>query len=1377
MTSQHEPSYKAAQSTAHARAQGYRRKDLGPLTHETAITEPPETDMGGDKESDETFRLAVEATQVGIIDYDPLTGRQTFSEEAIRMWGFEPHSQPTPDRVLAAVHPDDRDIASSATRASLDPEGTGGFAIEHRIVRPDGSVRWIAASAKTVFAEHGGQRQAVRSIGIMFDVTDRKLRDEALRAAEESLRLRNEQLSLVARVSQMLLLNRSTEQELLNRIFLDVAQSIGADVLLSYQPADPTSLSLRHWTGLTDQEHANLATLRYGEMLCGRVAEERRSIVLEDIANLTSDESDAVRSQGYLSYAGFPLLSGDELLGTVAFISKSKPYFAEGEVQTLQTICEQIAATLDRHRLATELAASEERHRLAIDGAGLGTWDVDLTSGVATWNQIHRKIQGIANDAGAPSIQRWRERIHVDDLDRVLSHIEQARRTHGHVAVEHRIRRADTSEIRWHSLYGRFTYNEAGEAVRLSGVSQDITDRKLAEEDVKFHHDLLMAVFEYMPVAINIIGGDDLRLIFANRSYRAIAFNKGDPVGKTLDELWPETGQDFTAICRRVLETGEAYHAVDEPSYIQRSPDGPTEKAWFTWSLNRIRLPGEGSWGLLNVAWETSQRVKAEEALRESEERFRNMADQAPVMIWITNAEGYCTYLSQSWYEFTGQTPDTGLGFGWLSAVHPEDARNAEEIFRVATKNGTAFSIDYRLRRQDGQYRWAIDSAHPRFADSGEFMGFIGSVIDITERKQVEDTLRVSGESFRQLVEHSPFGIYAVDADFRLAMVSAGAQKVFQNVRPLLGRDFDEVLHIIWPEPFATDAINHFKHVLATGESYHAPSTVEYRADIGQSEAYDWKLERVTLPDGRAGVVCHFYDLSERQRYEETLRVAQNRLETALEASQVVLFHQDLDLRYTWVHNPALGMSASDLIGKRDSEVLEHAEDAAQLDEIKYAAILTGTAQRGEVQVRSSGESRFYDLNVQPDRAANGTIRGVNCAAIDVTERKRMEGALRENDRRKDEFLATLSHELRNPLATLQSGLEVLRLNPDDHKGIGETSEMMRRQLAHLVALVDDLLEVSRITRGKLKLRHELVDISNAIEAAVETCRPMIEEAGHHLRVTLTEQSIYVVGDPHRLSQSFANLLNNATKYTPRGGSIAITVSTDGDHVVVAVTDSGIGIAEDQLGRVFEMFTQVENESSNYAGLGIGLSLVKSLVELHHGSIWAESAGRGLGSTFKIRLPVANEQAVEQTELCDPSNDATLPCPWSRILIVDDNVIAGNLLSLVIKMLGHEVATASNGLEAIEYGQKFQPQIILMDIGMPVMDGYEAARKIRTEQWGKDILLVALTGWGQDDDRKKSRDAGFDDHLVKPVDANVIQQVFNKWTRLGRIRMSDASSR
>jgi signal transduction histidine kinase len=371
-----------------------------------------------------------------------------------------------------------------------------------------------------------------------------------------------------------------------------------------------------------------------------------------------------------------------------------------------------------------------------------------------------------------------------------------------------------------------------------------------------------------------------------------------------------------------------------------------------------------------------------------------------------------------------------------------------------------------------------------------------------------------------------------------------------------------------------------------------------------------------------------------------------------------------------------------------------------------------------------------------------------------LEETRRTAEALKEADRRKDEFLATLAHELRNPLAPLVSGLKVLGLAADPPT-VARTHAIMGRQLDHLVRLVDDLLDISRVTSGKVQLRREGIDLRDAIGAAVETSRPLIEAAGHTLSVRLPDVPLPLHADPTRVAQVVANLLTNAAKYTPDGGRIDVTAERDGDSAVVRVTDTGMGIPADMLPKVFDLFTQVgKHLDRSQGGLGIGLALVRRLVEMHGGSVVAESAGAGRGSTFTVRLPAG----VSAT----PASAAEPPSPppaARRVLVVDDNADAANSLALLLELGGHRTAVAYTGAEAVPTARTFRPEVVFLDIGLPGMNGYEVAAALRQAEGGSRAVLVALTGWGAEEDRRRSREAGFDFHLVKPVDSSQLGAV------------------
>jgi signal transduction histidine kinase len=400
-----------------------------------------------------------------------------------------------------------------------------------------------------------------------------------------------------------------------------------------------------------------------------------------------------------------------------------------------------------------------------------------------------------------------------------------------------------------------------------------------------------------------------------------------------------------------------------------------------------------------------------------------------------------------------------------------------------------------------------------------------------------------------------------------------------------------------------------------------------------------------------------------------------------------------------------------------------------------------------------NGTERSIEDSAAPIRDAAGKISGAVMVFHDVTERRLTENALKEADKKKDEFLATLAHELRNPLVPIRNGLKLLKLSANDPAATEETRAMMDQALNQMVRLVDDLLDVSRITTGKLQLRKERVELAAVMRSAIETSRPLIDERGHKLIVKLPPEPILIDADPIRMAQVFSNLLNNAAKYSEEGGEITLSAELQGNDVVVRFTDRGIGIRADDLPRIFDIFAQVNTDSERAeGGLGIGLSLVKRLVEMHGGSIEVSSAGPGSGSEFTARLPTTSAARLSVLYPKEAEEETASIATKRRILIVDDNRLSSQSTAMLLRMAGHEVATAHDGVQGVEYARSFQPEVILMDIGLPQLNGYEAARDIRQESWGKNIFLIAVTGFGQDEDRRRSLEAGFNYHFVKPID-------------------------
>jgi signal transduction histidine kinase/ActR/RegA family two-component response regulator len=370
-------------------------------------------------------------------------------------------------------------------------------------------------------------------------------------------------------------------------------------------------------------------------------------------------------------------------------------------------------------------------------------------------------------------------------------------------------------------------------------------------------------------------------------------------------------------------------------------------------------------------------------------------------------------------------------------------------------------------------------------------------------------------------------------------------------------------------------------------------------------------------------------------------------------------------------------------------------------------------------------------------------------AYLDIARLREAESDLRELDQRKNEFLATLAHELRNPLAPLRNGLEVMRLAGTDSLMAGKARAMMERQLGQMVRLVDDLLDVSRVSRGKIELRREEVDLAAVLRSAIETSQPLMDERGHEFVADIPDAKIAIHGDFTRLAQVFANLLNNAAKYTPGGGRVTLEVKPRDREVAVTVRDNGLGIPADMATQVFDIFTQVDRSFERMqGGLGIGLSIAKRLVEMHGGTIELASEGVGLGSAFTVLLPARIEGSESPHE-----------APRRRVLVADDNCDAATTLAMILEMLGNEVRVAHDGEQAVSVAAEFHPDAILLDIGMPRLDGYGACQRIRLLPGMSAAFIVALTGWGHDDDKDRARAAGFDRHLVKPVDPEALQQL------------------
>ncbi len=695
-----------------------------------------------------------------------------------------------------------------------------------------------------------------------------------------------------------------------------------------------------------------------------------------------------------------------------------------------------------------------------------------------------------------------------------------------------------------------------------------------------------------------------------------------------------------------------------------------------------------------------------------------------------------------------------------LTLVHPDDVEHHRATLAAAAAAGEAFVSQFRMVRPDnGAVQWMEERGHAVRDESGRPIRMVGVNMDITVRKEAEAASHQSEERLAFVRRSSGVGFWYCDLPFDVLQWDELVKDHF-HLPPDATVTIDTFYDRIHPED-REPTRQAIERSIADRTRY----TTDYRTVDPGTGAVKWVRAIGRTFYAADGTPTRFdgvtLDVTNQKRAEASLRESEERFRLMADAAPVMIWLSGTDKLVSWYNKPWLaftGRTMEQEVGHGATEVV-HPDDIGRTLPLYLAAFDSRAPFSMEYRVRRhDGEFRWLICNGVPRYASGGEFQGYVGSCFDVTDYKNAEAELRDADRRKDEFLATLAHELRNPLAPIRNGLEVIGM-AEASAAIERTRSMMDRQLTHLVRLVDDLLDVSRVTSGLLQLRRGPLELRSVITAAVETSRPAIEQAGHHLAVVVPEEPIFVDGDLIRLAQVLSNLLNNSAKYTRRGGHISLTVGREEETAMVTVKDDGIGIPPAMLHRVFDMFTQVDRTlERTTGGLGIGLSLVKGLVEMHGGTIEARSEGEGMGSEFTLRLPVVTPDVT----VADPTNgrgQEVVTPDRRRILVVDDNTDSADLFGVFLERLGNEVRTAYDGEAGMLEAENFRPDVVFCDIGMPKMNGYEVARRLREQPWSREMLLVALTGWGQEDDRKKSSDAGFDFHLVKPVEPAALKRL------------------
>jgi PAS domain S-box-containing protein len=1245
-----------------------------------------------------------------------------------------------------ALHPSDR----AKSKAAFDDAARrqAAFRIDHRLRRADGVYRLVLAAGSPRFDESGA---FLGWIGSVVDIEEEQAANQALSETGALCETLLEALSDGVFIAQ-------------DHRFVFANASLCA--MLGYDP----------------DEFRDIA---FEEV----IAPDSLSIWTEDFdahvgGNIEPPSCRAVR----LTHK----VSGDSLEGELS----ARSIQFRGRAAALGVLRDVTA----RKQAETSLRLTQESLTIAVDAAKMGTWRMDFTEDCSVRRSLrHDQIFGYGTLQADWGIDIARE--HVLEEDRAIfdQAIARARET-GELDYEVRIRWPDGA-IRWMASRGRFYFDERGEPLRAAGVNFDITERKRAEERQTFLLKLSDALRPLAdPVAIqseacHLLGehlavnralyfevetAEDGGRYVVRRDYcapgsRSLAGRyRADTFGSLVaTEFRAGHTLAFTDTAADPL-LSEAERKAYLAGGVRASIAVPLVKAGrhiaafvvhrdkpHAWNAEEYTLIAETA----ERTWAAVERARAEAALRQSEEKLRSLFEAIDEGFFIAEMiyDGEGKAIDYRFIEFNPALERmTGL-----RRVVGERAREAipaledEWIARLAAVAATGEPI--RFEHSSPALRRSFTAYVARFGDAGSRT--VAVVLDdITERKRAEATLRESQERFSAIVGSAMDAIIALDAKQNIVLFNAAAEKMFGcEGREALGRSVDRFI----PERHRGAHRAHIERFAASGAATRALGQLTPLSGLranGEEFPMEASVSQIVL-NGEPLYTTILRDITERKRAEERLRQSEHRFRQVVQSLPQMVWTCEPDGRcdylspqwvaYTGVPEaPQLGLGWLEQI---------HPDDRKRTETEWRSTIARGENLVIEYRVRRrDGVYRWFHTLGVPLHDEAGRIVKWFGSNTDITESKNAEAALRESDRRKDEFLATLAHELRNPLAPIHNAVHVLR------KSRGATAldrdnallDMMERQVSHLVRLVDDLIQISRISRGKIELQTQHIDLASVLRGAVETSAPLIEKKKHRVEMKLAPKLLPVCGDPVRLTQAFTNLIHNAAKYTPPGGRIDIEGERSGGDAIVRVRDNGLGVPEEMLPHIFDLFAQFHSRAAQAeGGLGIGLALVRSLVELHGGSIEAYSAGPGQGSEFVTRLPL---DAKPPSTAEPPGARLPMADPALRVLVIDDDRDVADSMRMLLETFDAAVRVAYDGPAGLEAVTDFAPDLAFIDIGMPGMDGLETARRIRAE--GRGLKLVALTGWGQDEDRARTREAGFDMHLTKPASIEALEDLLTRAT-------------
>ncbi len=1049
----------------------------------------------------------------------------------------------------------------------------------------------------------------------------------------------------------------------------------------------------------------NLVEARSGEEALRRLQKDEFAVVLLDVLMPVLDgfqTARRIRSQeksrhtpiifvSAFESADFPVIKAYSL-GAVDFLYK--PLVPE-------ILRAKVAGLVELYEQKLQVKRQSEQLRLLIEGTtDYAIFMLDPTGRIVTWNIGAERITGYrAEEIIGQQVARFypEEAIAGNKAKREL---EQAIATGKYEEEAWRVRK-DGSRF-WASVVIVPLRDEAGAIRGFSKVIRDVTERKQAEENAR-------RLLEEQ-AARRAIRENEERLRFALTAGRMIAWDwnlatghcvRSDTAGSILGlqtgnveeykrKIHPEDRPRFDAVVDRTVR-GEGPYEIE---YRVIAPDGR-----ILWLVDRAEprfredLPPGSSPGppvrLVGVSADITAIKEAEAALRASEQRFRQLADAMPQIVWTAQPDGQPEYFNQRWYQFTGLSPDVPAEFqGGQAIIHPEDLEPALQRWQEALRTGSRFQMELRLKeKRTGIYRWFLARSVPIRDEAGEILRWYGTSTNIDDQKHAEQASRFLAEASATLAS-------LIDFESTLQKVARLAVPYFADWCLIDIKEPDGKLRRL--------AVSHVD-----------PAKIEWVHEV----------HRRFPPD--PGAASGLYQVLRTGHSEMVSEITENLL-----------------------------------AGASDEEYRRILRELGLKSYLCVPMLLRGQAL-GVITFVTAESGRLYgpnDLQLAEDLAHRAAI---------AVENARLYHELKEAGRRKDEFLAMLAHELRNPLAPIRNALQIMKMPGASPSAIENARQMTERQVKHMVRLVDDLLDVSRIMQGKIELRKEPTELAPLVTRALETVQHILDAQGQKLILSLPPEPLRLEADQTRLTQVIGNLLHNAAKYSQGPSRVWLSAAREGNEIVVRIKDEGVGIRPELLPHIFDLFVQGDRSlERSQGGLGIGLTVVRRLVELHGGTISVHSEGVGKGSEFVVRLPALPESA-QPNHTAKASGPSSAPRSARRVLVVDDNVDAAESVAMLLRMWGHEVRLAHTGPDALVAAEEFSPEIVVLDIGLPGMSGYEVARRLRQQPTFARTVLAAVTGYGQEEDRRRSQDAGFNYHLTKPVEPEtllrLVADLLGKW--------------